>query len=166
MLRHCDGALIIGDNALKISPDEYEVLDLARAWIDWQGLPFVFALWACPADSGMRGDLVSLIGEAKAWGLGRRDEIARIYARRLGLAREFLAGYLAHNINYEFGPRHIEGLSRYYELSANSRKGESQPPSASSSPDFAPCDSNRRSPAVGRISWRDADLRGSGRPGS
>jgi len=116
MLRQCDAALIIGDAALQCSPDEYEILDLAAAWRDWQARPFVFAFWACRAAIPMPEDLIETFVEAKKWGLGRIEEIASSYARKLDLPADFLERYLRYNLDHDMGPAHKEGLERFYLL--------------------------------------------------
>jgi chorismate dehydratase len=116
MLERCDSALLIGDSALKVLLHEYETLDLAEAWVEWQRKPFVCALWACRTDARLPADLISIFQEAKDWGLRRRDEIASAFSKDLNLPMSFLADYLRYNIDYDLGPRHIEGLQRFYEL--------------------------------------------------
>ena len=41
-----DAALVIGDPALRVERDGFHVIDLAAAWRELTGLPFVFAVWA------------------------------------------------------------------------------------------------------------------------
>jgi len=118
MLARHSAALLIGDAALRLSPLDYTILDLAEAWIEWQGRPFVFAFWACRPRALTLPDLVELFLEAREWGLGRREEIAADYARRLDLDPAFLFRYLHENIDYDLGPQHIEGLESFYRLSA------------------------------------------------
>jgi len=116
MLRKCDAALIIGDAALRCSPDEYQIMDLAAAWRDWQALPFVFAFWACGPRVSAPDNLVATFMEAKEWGLARIEEIAATYSRTLDLPAAFLEGYLRCNLDHHMGARHLEGLERFYRL--------------------------------------------------
>ena len=116
MLRNCDAAVLIGDAALRVSTEEYRTTDLAEAWIEWQKRPFVFAVWACRSDADLPSDLASVFREAKEYGLKCRREIATSYSRTLHLPEPFLCSYLSENINYELGPRHIEGLETFYTL--------------------------------------------------
>ncbi len=116
MLGKCDAALIIGDAALKISPEEFVITDLAEAWVEWQEMPFVFALWACRLDRDLPGGLATALHEAKVWGCGARREIAFDYARKLNLPPEFLQAYLHHNVEYDMGKPHVQGLRRFYQL--------------------------------------------------
>lgn len=88
MLEICDAALLIGDAALRFSPRDFDILDLAEAWIEWQRRPFVFALWACREGDARLGEkLIADFLEAKEWGLAARPEIARSYAQKLSLPR-------------------------------------------------------------------------------
>ena len=116
MLRRCDAALIIGDAALKLSPDQYSITDLASEWIKWQQRPFVFAFWACRSNLSLAEDLVDMFHSAREWGLQRREEIVASFSRRLGLPVPFLREYLVHNIDYEFSSKHVEGLELFFRL--------------------------------------------------
>jgi chorismate dehydratase len=121
MLKECDAALLIGDPALKVRLEDYDVLDLAREWVRWQRKPFVFAFWACRSGAQMPANLNGLFLEAKAWGLERREEIATAYARTLDLPQSFLEDYLVRNIDFDLGPEHLAGLGKYYELAVQEK---------------------------------------------
>jgi len=116
MLRKHDAALLIGDAALRCSPEEFEIVDLAAAWRDWQGKPFVFAFWACRAAARLPENMVEIFVAAREWGLARIEEIAAAYSRTLELPAAFLEGYLRHNLDHDMGPEHIVGLERFYRL--------------------------------------------------
>jgi len=116
MLERCDAALLIGDSALCLPAGRYEVLDLAEAWVQWQEKPFVFALWACRPRIAETDSLVSVIQEAKAWGLGMRREIAENYSRRLKMPAAELEDYLFRNVDYDLSDGHLEGLRQFYRL--------------------------------------------------
>ncbi len=117
MLQNHDGALIIGDHALKASDEEFEVVDLAESWVNWQQLPFVFAFWACRSDVELPGDLSAIFKEAKILGLAALGEIAEQYSSKLNLPGDFLLDYLTQNIDYDFGVPQILGLGKFYDLS-------------------------------------------------
>jgi chorismate dehydratase len=115
MLASCDAALVIGDAALQIPLDQYEVTDLAEAWVDWQERPFVFAVWACRDTAELPPDLIETLNAAKAWGCAAKSEIAACYAKNLGLSASFLEEYLSRNVEFDLTPRHIEGLETFYQ---------------------------------------------------
>ncbi len=51
MLAKADAALIIGDPALRVDPEDlpYQCLDLGGEWVNMTGLPMVFAVWSALA---------------------------------------------------------------------------------------------------------------------
>jgi chorismate dehydratase len=116
MLHRCDAALIIGDAALRCTGEEYEIMDLAAAWRDWQAKPFVFAFWACRAETALPEHVIEIFQEARDWGLARIEEIAAAHALSLGLPAAFLEEYLRRNLDHVMGPEHREGLERFYRL--------------------------------------------------
>lgn len=116
MLERCDAALLIGDSALCLPVDRYEVVDMAEAWVQWQEIPFVFALWACRDGIADANGLVSVFQEAKLWGLEMRSQIAGDYSQRLKLAAADLKDYLFRNVDYDLSDRHLEGLKRFFQL--------------------------------------------------
>jgi predicted solute-binding protein len=113
MLGACDAALIIGDPALQIEPSSlpWKVLDLAEEWIEWTGLPMVFAVWA-----GRKPCLTPEVREAFVdswrWGSTHALEIAQKAAER-GFSEQVAYDYVTRNIVYELGPRHLEGLELF-----------------------------------------------------
>lgn len=117
MLAECDAGLIIGDPALRIEPAglPYEVLDLGAEWVEWSGLPMVFAVWA-----GKRAHLTEDVGRAfldsLQWGMGHVDEVVAAGARERGFREELVQEYLTRHIVYELGARHLEGLELFRRM--------------------------------------------------
>ena len=85
MLTQADAALIIGDPAMKIPRDQFQVFDLATLWHEFTGFGFVFAMWMARAD---RIDRVRQVDFAAARdeGLAHLDEIAAETETQLGLS--------------------------------------------------------------------------------
>jgi chorismate dehydratase len=117
MFAACDAALIIGDPALYLDPDEKRVqkVDLGQEWVSLTGLPFVWAFWA-----GRPGVLtapdVALLTGARDAGLAASDQIADAYC---GPGRAQLGrAYLRDNIQYHLQDPDVTGLRTYYELAA------------------------------------------------
>lgn len=117
MLAVCDAGLIIGDPALRIEPAElpYEVLDLGAEWVEWSGLPMVFAVWA-----GKKAHLTAHVARAFQdscrWGLGHINDVITAGAQERVYREELVREYLTRHIVYELGPRHIEGLELFRKL--------------------------------------------------
>lgn len=118
-----DALLLIGDRALEAMADPghqgwARPVDLATEWWAWQGLPFVFAVWAVRSavPAGERERFAEFLAGSLAVGEGRIGEIARAHAGRLGDAAT-LAAYL-ENFTYRLGAPEIEGLERFRALLA------------------------------------------------
>jgi cyclic dehypoxanthinyl futalosine synthase len=111
------GALVIGDPALEIEGRFPHVLDLATAWWERTGLPFVFAAWF-GRPGALQADDERLLDRARLAGLERRDAIADDYAARTGLRASSLRSYLRDAIRYDLGDEERRGLERFYDEAA------------------------------------------------
>ncbi|MDR0842533.1 MAG: menaquinone biosynthesis protein [Acidobacteriota bacterium] len=116
MLARCDAALLIGDAALQVNLGDYDTIDLVEAWVGWQGKPFVCAVWAYRKSVEPARDLVATFQAARDWGMERFPEICAAYSKSLNLPAAFLEGYLRDNIDFNLGPRHLEGLREFHRL--------------------------------------------------
>jgi chorismate dehydratase len=114
MLKRCDAAMLIGDAALKVRLEDFDALDLAGEWVQWQHKPFVCAFWACRPGFQVPDGMSAIFQEAKKWGLERRYEIAAAFSRSLELPASFLQEYLNKNINFDFSSEHINGAEAFY----------------------------------------------------
>jgi chorismate dehydratase len=135
MLKKCDAALIIGDNALKFMeenerPDAEKqkallrdgaeplyVFDLVERWKFLTGLPFIFAFWA--VRKGFNDNhAVAALRDSRDYGVSHIPEIAARYAEKLSMKKEFLQEYLEQNVFYYMDEAELEGLSLFYEKAA------------------------------------------------
>ncbi len=135
-----DAILLIGDRA--ISPPNEKFLgtwDLGEEWLEWTGLPFVFAMWvgrglrdegggtrdranslgaSVPSLAPQPLPLAELLSAARDLGIQRLDDIARREAPLLGLSLPTTVSYLSENLQYHLGPAERNGLKLFYELAA------------------------------------------------
>ena len=74
MLAEADAALLIGDPALKVDREQYQVIDLAAEWSALTGLPFVFAVWAVRAGVEVP-DLAFYFKSSLRYGLSSLDTL-------------------------------------------------------------------------------------------
>ncbi len=114
MLQAADAALVIGDPALRLSPEQpgYYVYDLGAEWTGMTGLPMVYAMWA-----GRRAaEAAELLRESYSFGRERIDEIAQREAGPRGVTVELAREYLTRHIVFELGERHRLGLEMYLKL--------------------------------------------------
>jgi chorismate dehydratase len=123
MLARCDAALVIGDPALRASvraetapPGQGpRLIDLAGAWHEMTGLPFVFAFWACRPVLDAPA-MAEVLERSLQEGVQAIDRIAEAESGRTGIAPPAIASYLRRNIRYRLGPEESESLRLYYRL--------------------------------------------------
>ena len=111
-----EAIMLIGDAAiwhLTRNPQR-TVLDLGQAWMEWTGLPFVFAVWAVqrglPAETVATG--MSLLRKAKADGLAHIEEIVQ---ESTEATPEFRRQYLTRNVCFDLGEAEKAGLRRFQD---------------------------------------------------
>ena len=116
MLENADAALLIGDPALHLDPVKlpYNVLDLGAEWVEWSGLPMVFAVWAgkqkfLPAER-------KLFQDSCTFGLAYLDDIVMEADRVRGFNRALAREYLTRNIVFELGEEERRGMELYLRL--------------------------------------------------
>jgi chorismate dehydratase len=122
MLSTADAALIIGDPALGITPEElpFEYLDLGAEWFAETGLPMVFAAWAgkpgIPIESLQR-----ITNGSYEFGKARIDTIVEQESRTRQISKQLANRYLRDHISFELGPDEHRGLQVFFELANLSR---------------------------------------------
>lgn len=113
-----DAILLIGDRAMSEPHGSFDhVIDLAEAWRDFTGLPFVFALWVVRAGVEL-GDLPDVLSRCRAAGLSHASELADEHGPGLGLDHTTCYDYLTRVLSYDLGEPEIAGLRRFAELAA------------------------------------------------
>jgi chorismate dehydratase len=113
MLSEADAALLIGDPALKVERERYQVIDLAAEWNALTGLPFVFAVWAVRAGVDLP-DLAFYFKSSLRYGLSSIDTLSRESAAELGLDSADVASYLTENLSYFLRQDELAGLEEFY----------------------------------------------------
>lgn len=114
MLRRRDAALLIGDAALTADTAGLYRCDLSEAWREETGKPFVFAFWACRADSGMEDS--SPFEESYRYGQAHLDDIVRRQSRQLRMPADQVRSYLTRCIDYSLDEENLDGLLHFYRL--------------------------------------------------
>jgi chorismate dehydratase len=113
MLSEADAALIIGDPALRMDRERYNVIDLAAEWNELTGLPFVFAVWAVRPEVEIP-DLPFYFKSSLRYGLSSLDTLVRESAAELGLDTSEVRSYLTENLHFFLRAEEIEGLEEFY----------------------------------------------------
>lgn len=108
---------MIGDKALREGQTDY-TYDLSDMWNRQTNLPFVFAVWAYKADSFDRTDISSILYKTKEKGCSNISILSRYHAERLNLAPAYIQHYLTDCLYYDIGPREVESIKIFQELTA------------------------------------------------
>jgi len=111
-----DASVVIGDRALCSDPAPAGDIDLAEAWKEMTGLPFVFAVWAVRKDFQDLGTVSEIARKAYEAGFQSLEKITARYASELGNSQSFWLDYLSNSIHYELGERELAGLEQFRVL--------------------------------------------------
>lgn len=115
-----DAMLLIGDQAMRVRKHPPEgfvhVLDLGADWLEWTGLPFVYALWAVrrALEPEAKQEIRDFIDTSLTAGLATLPEVAR-RTTDPGWTQQETEAYL-RQFNYRFGPDELAALDRYEAL--------------------------------------------------
>jgi chorismate dehydratase len=110
--------LLIGDRAIRPPRERFEaVWDLGEEWLNWTGLPFVFAMWVTRRGVDLKG-VEEALSAARDHGLEHVADIAEREAAKLGLSRDAALGYLTRNLHFRLGSAEKSGLRLFYQLAA------------------------------------------------
>ena len=116
-----DAVLLIGDEALRQRgrPSRFACCtDLGTEWVEWTGLPAVFAAWVVrrTLSDSTRAALTTAVDRALTRGLAALDAIA---ARRrdTGITEAETSAYL-RNFIYRFGPAEQRAITHFVRLCA------------------------------------------------
>lgn len=100
--------VIIGDRAMEHAAEFRYAYDLAQAWIDWTGLPFVFAAWV--ANKDLPEEFLERFDAANAEGLMHIDEVVSQHP----FPAYDLQTYFRKNIQYKLDAEKRAGLQRFF----------------------------------------------------
>lgn len=100
-------AVVIGDRAFEQRKTSAYMYDLAAAWIEFTGLPFVFAAWI--ANKKLPEDFVKLFNEANKKGL---QQIDAVVAENNSPYYD-LKKYYTENISYNLSDAKQKGLEKF-----------------------------------------------------
>ena len=126
--------LAIGDEALRLRnhPDYPYRVDMADAWMEWTGLPFIFGLWVISREAVESGllpdDPGALLRRGRDWGLAHMDVILDLTGHGCPLSREELTVYYNEGLTFSLGERELQGLSLFYRKLADARMIPGVPP--------------------------------------
>lgn len=111
-----DAVLLIGDRAIRPPKESFHtVWDLGDEWVNWTGLPFVFAMWVARRSAPI-ADLPVKLSETRDLGLQAIESIAQAGATQLGLSMQTSLNYLTRNLHFRLGDAERAGLKLFHQL--------------------------------------------------
>jgi chorismate dehydratase len=122
MLSSADAALIIGDAALRIAPEQlpFECLDLGAEWLKLTGLPMVFAAWAGKPGIPVQ-PIRTLTNGSYQFGKAKLEQFVEGESAKRHVSKDLADRYLREYIRFELGPDEYRGLDAFLELANLSR---------------------------------------------
>jgi chorismate dehydratase len=123
-----EGFVLIGTRAIRwrdlwadLPPDaQVHRIDLGRAWTEWTGLPFVFAVWALRGGTDLPpAQLDALVRGLEDLKQANRARLRELVAAWGGLAEERQTPaealrYLTENIDFTLDEPALRGLERFH----------------------------------------------------
>lgn len=113
MFAHSDAALVIGDPALKVDRERYEILDLAAEWRALTGHPAVFAVWAVQPHVALP-NLSHYLKSSLLFGLSSMSELVAESAAELDLPEPEVEHYLTKSLHFFLRDEELASLKEYY----------------------------------------------------
>ncbi len=109
-------AVVIGDRALEMLGKYPYQYDLAEAWIQMTGLPFVFACWV--SKKKLSADFISSFNKSLKAGLDNRKQVVEDSLKNSTMSEISLNKYLYESISYDFDDQKKKGLQRFLQYLA------------------------------------------------
>ena len=118
MLAAADAAVIIGDPALAVCGRTGLVeVDLAGAWVEWTGLPFVFAVWGVAASAP--AGLAPVFERSFAFAREHWGELLPRWAWEHGVGLDETREYLEDTLTYRLGDGERAGAQEFLRRAAD-----------------------------------------------
>ena len=108
---NADAFVEIGDRTFGKKDKFPYVYDLAEEWINFTGLPFVFAVWA--ANKNVPQSFVDKFNSALKFGLDHREDILKQLPQRDDFDLE---DYLMNHVDFNLDRKKKEALDKFLEL--------------------------------------------------
>jgi chorismate dehydratase len=104
--------VVIGNRTFGLEDHYAYKWDLAEEWKNWNGLPFVFAVWA--ANTPISDELTKVLSDVFEWGLNHIHESIRWKAQSTELPNNIYE-YLTDNIHFRIDTDKQRGMQKYLE---------------------------------------------------
>lgn len=121
LLTGYDAFLLIGDEALEqLTIPGFQTIDLATAWHEMTGLPFVFAVFSARNEVSFSSleILQQELDAALAWSSAHREAIEKAAMKQCQMTPELVRNYYTV-LGYRLGSQEIESLELFRKLRHN-----------------------------------------------
>ena len=108
--------LLIGDQAIQFRSKQgakFEYWDLAEAWHEMTGLPFVFALWLIRPEVNNPHEIANRLRKIRNENLHKVDDLI---AEQTDVSAAFCRKYYCEHLCFDFGHEEKAGLHEFHHL--------------------------------------------------
>jgi chorismate dehydratase len=109
-----EAVVLIGDQCFEFENSFKNKTDLAQAWKDFSGLPFVFACWT--ANKKLGDEFLSEFNKALELGVNNIDAVVETFGKTGTITGNDLKVYLTENIDFKFDSDKRKALKLFLEL--------------------------------------------------
>jgi chorismate dehydratase len=109
-----EAVVLIGDQCFELEKSFRYRIDLAQAWKDFSGLPFVFACWT--ANKKLDDDFIKEFNDALSLGVNNIPAVSEYFGKTGSITANELNDYLTNNIDYNFDDEKKKALELFLEL--------------------------------------------------
>ena len=108
--------LLIGDQAIQFRTKQgakFEYWDLAQAWHEMTGLPFVFALWLIRPEVNSPNEIADRLRKIRDENLRKIDDLI---AAQTDVSADFCRKYYCEHLCFDFGRKEKAGLQEFHRV--------------------------------------------------
>jgi chorismate dehydratase len=109
-----EAVVLIGDQCFEFESSFRYKIDLANAWKEFAGLPFVFACWV--SNKKIDNVFIKEFDLALAQGVNNIDGVVKKFGQKGTMNGEFLRTYLNENIDFNFDDDKKRALKLFLKL--------------------------------------------------
>jgi len=112
-----EAVVLIGDQCFEMEKSFRYRIDLARAWKDFSGMPFVFACWT--ANRKIEDGFIKEFNDALSFGVQNIQAVSEYFGKKGNISVNELKDYLTNNIDFNFNDEKKKALELFLELMKN-----------------------------------------------
>jgi len=111
-----EAVVLIGDQCFEFENRYRYKIDLAREWVEFTGLPFVFACWT--SNKLLESSFIEEFNYALSLGVNDINGVVKKFGQSGTITGIVLKNYLTQNIDFNFDENKKKGLKLFLDLMA------------------------------------------------